>query len=625
MFAILGELRTAGSLQSYEDAFSSVPHDLIDWGLVDDILDAATVAEVEWLDPWFVHPYRRAPEGALIRRSHADGSESIWTGVHIESHIPPSPEPMWGQFISWTLTSMTSLGREIATIRRTPRGTDIATEGDGKEDEEVTAEDNRSDGDEKARTLRGDRSPTTPGEEEPSTPTEEDYEDWVYELLKHLEHGEHKPGTLQASTIFDEDLDWTHVVSFLYAAMDSGYSPLDDWVIYPQHGAVDRAVVWRDNTESGELWTDLLITQLLPDGSIPHLPHTWGTLAQTSLTNLINLDAPEVEYVKGEPNSSEVNENPLSLESMQELIEEAVRKAYDSRTVEPATEGGNATPSQTFRQLNGASVGNSYVDFLMAYRRSTAALSSRLQSARLARSLNVASTTAVFLTVFGAALGNVITWRHYDLLQYNLALGLVLVMCVAMIGIARRITPTSTNNEYPTSIHEIKLELELLEERRVLEAASATRSTRDRQHSYRETIPQEIERLRRETRRYRRVHNFFQWSLFIASVTMSVTAAMYDPPQPGKGILIALGAFVSFTTAVTGYFKYRERAFNLQQTADAIDQHVTAYDLAIAPYNQMDENANLERLAENIEILRVEQRKREQQLEQPHQGQQEVI
>jgi len=106
---------------------------------------------------------------------------------------------------------------------------------------------------------------------------------------------------------------------------------------------------------------------------------------------------------------------------------------------------------------------------------------------------------------------------------------------------------------------------------------------------------------------------------------MSVTAAIYDPPQPGKAILIGLGAFVSFTTAVTGYFKYRERAFNLQQTADAIEQHVTAFDLAISPYNQAEEAVNLERLAENVETLRVEQRKREQQLEQPHQGQQEVV
>ncbi|MFC4330102.1 hypothetical protein ACFPC0_20410 [Streptomyces andamanensis] len=61
--------------------------------------------------------------------------------------------------------------------------------------------------------------------------------------------------------------------------------------------------------------------------------------------------------------------------------------------------------------------------------------------------------------------------------------------------------------------------------------------------------------------------------------------------------------------------EYRERAFNLQQTSDAIEQHVTAYDLAIPPYNQQDEAANLEKLAENVEMLRVEQRKRQQLLE----------
>ncbi|WP_329204985.1 DUF4231 domain-containing protein [Streptomyces sp. NBC_00683] len=175
------------------------------------------------------------------------------------------------------------------------------------------------------------------------------------------------------------------------------------------------------------------------------------------------------------------------------------------------------------------------------------------------------------------------------------------------------------------STAELRLELELLEERRILEAAHSGRSAYERQYSYRETIPHEIDRLRRETRRYRRVHNFFQWSLFVTSTAMSVSAALYDPLQPGKGILIALGAFISFTTAITGYFKFRERAFNLQQTADAIEQHVTAYDLTISPYNHKQEQINLERLSEAVENLRVEQRKREQQLEQPHQGQNEVI
>lgn len=86
-----------------------------------------------------------------------------------------------------------------------------------------------------------------------------------------------------------------------------------------------------------------------------------------------------------------------------------------------------------------------------------------------------------------------------------------------------------------------------------------------------------------------------------------------------------LGSFLAFATAVTGYFKFRERAYNLQQTADQVEQHATAFDLGIAPYADADAAVNLERFAENVETLRMEQRKREQQLEQPHQGTADVI
>ncbi|CAM5510941.1 hypothetical protein GCM10010390_38370 [Streptomyces mordarskii] len=235
------------------------------------------------------------------------------------------------------------------------------------------------------------------------------------------------------------------------------------------------------------------------------------------------------------------------------------------------------------------------------------------------------SSVTAFVTVVGALAGNAVMWRQIDMKPYNVAVGALLALLFIVFAAGMRMDTGQPKDEETKPLAALRLELDLLEERRILEAASGARSSKDRQHSYRESIPQEIDRLRGETRRYRRVHNFFQWGLFSASVAISVTTAIYDPPQPGKGILIGLGAFVSFTTAITGYFKFRERAFNLQQTADAIEQHVTAYDLAIAPYNQAGETTNLERLAESVESLRVEQRKREQQLEQPHQGQQEVI
>jgi HPt (histidine-containing phosphotransfer) domain-containing protein len=68
--------------------------------------------------------------------------------------------------------------------------------------------------------------------------------------------------------------------------------------------------------------------------------------------------------------------------------------------------------------------------------------------------------------------------------------------------------------------------------------------------------------------------------------------------------------------------------FNLQQTADSIEQHATALELGIAPYSHPDENVNLESFATTVEGLRAEQRMREQQLDQqqqPQQGRHEVM
>jgi hypothetical protein len=176
-----------------------------------------------------------------------------------------------------------------------------------------------------------------------------------------------------------------------------------------------------------------------------------------------------------------------------------------------------------------------------------------------------------------------------------------------------------------TSVRELRLELSLTEERHVLEIRRRTPPPQDRQASYKEKIPVEISRLRQDSRHYRRLHLLMQWLLFISSSGVSAVTAWYDPPQPAKGVLIGLGFVVTVVTAAAGYFKPRERAFNLQQTADSIQQHVTALELGIAPYNASEEKVNLEIFATTVERLRAEQRMREQQLDQPQQGQQQVI
>ncbi|WP_423835449.1 SLATT domain-containing protein [Streptomyces tubbatahanensis] len=169
-----------------------------------------------------------------------------------------------------------------------------------------------------------------------------------------------------------------------------------------------------------------------------------------------------------------------------------------------------------------------------------------------------------------------------------------------------------------------QLELALAEERRILEARNLTPPTQDRQASYKEDLPSEIARLRKGSTHYRHIHLTRQWALFLRSAAVSAITAWYDPPQPGKGALIALGFVVTLVTAAAGYIKPRERAFNLQQTADNIEQHAIALELGIAPYT-LDGESNLVLFATTVEGLRAEQREREQQLDQPHQNQRGVV
>ncbi|WP_158973270.1 SLATT domain-containing protein [Streptomyces griseus] len=105
----------------------------------------------------------------------------------------------------------------------------------------------------------------------------------------------------------------------------------------------------------------------------------------------------------------------------------------------------------------------------------------------------------------------------------------------------------------------------------------------ERRYSYRDAIPAEVGRLRAEGRRYSRWHNGFQWLLILCSAAIPAVAAFYDPPQPGKGRLIGLGASVSVIISAMGYYRFRERSFNLQQTADSIEQHRAAAVRSTAP------------------------------------------
>ncbi|WP_198535612.1 SLATT domain-containing protein [Streptomyces caatingaensis] len=180
-------------------------------------------------------------------------------------------------------------------------------------------------------------------------------------------------------------------------------------------------------------------------------------------------------------------------------------------------------------------------------------------------------------------------------------------------------------NHYAKKAYELKIELEQAEELRLLDAARLGLPVSDRQYSYKDSIPVELEALRKDGRKYRRKHNVAQSVIIVGSLAGTAVSALADTPPPLKywamGITFSVGAAAGFT----GYYKWRERAFYLQQTADDIERHATAFELGIHPYDDPDEDVRLAKLAKEIELLRAEQRKREQQLDQPHEGSVDVV
>ncbi|MFF3764509.1 DUF4231 domain-containing protein [Streptomyces sp. NPDC001922] len=265
------------------------------------------------------------------------------------------------------------------------------------------------------------------------------------------------------------------------------------------------------------------------------------------------------------------------------------------------------------------------INALIAHRRTIATLQRQIKRTRMVNAVRLTGLTGAALLVLSLIGATAFTWRRYDMAHINFfGLFVLFALVVGYLFFAENFeTGQPAGQDKPVA--DLRLDLELAEEERVLAAAHIARPAYERQYSYRDAIPREIDRLRAESATYRRWHNWLQWTLILCSAAIPAVTALYDPPQPGKGILIGLGAAVSVITSVMGYFKFKERGFNLHQTADAIEQHTTALDLAITPYNHPDEKENLGLFAENVESLRIEQRKREQQLDQPHQGQQEVV
>ncbi|WP_405886876.1 DUF4231 domain-containing protein [Streptomyces longwoodensis] len=270
------------------------------------------------------------------------------------------------------------------------------------------------------------------------------------------------------------------------------------------------------------------------------------------------------------------------------------------------------------------------IEELLSHDRQILALRGKIRNARLKRFLltfSYSSAPALLLILFVA---NIFTWGRIDLARVNLACIPALVALLVLCAVVRRNSITSSLYFWGGAELEpqwqagraaaMRIDLELALERKRLSAASIDLPSETRRHVYRETVPVAIDQYRSAGLRYRRVHNYFQSVIIVGSLATSTAASLAETPAPYKWITVGTSFSVGLAAGFTGYFKFRERSFYLQQTADSIEEEYGAVNLKIGRYmGTTDDEAALLEFTERVETLKADQRRRQQQLDQPTQ------
>ncbi|MFG3292686.1 DUF4231 domain-containing protein [Streptomyces sp. NPDC048179] len=112
-------------------------------------------------------------------------------------------------------------------------------------------------------------------------------------------------------------------------------------------------------------------------------------------------------------------------------------------------------------------------------------------------------------------------------------------------------------------------------------------------------------------------------TLIMVGSTATTTVAALDSGDKltwQNVTIVTISFAITLAAAFTGYYKYRERSYFLQQTADAIEEEANAFALGVGKYGVYGPEKDQEALAVftlAVEDLRNEQRRRQQQLDQP--------
>lgn len=144
----------------------------------------------------------------------------------------------------------------------------------------------------------------------------------------------------------------------------------------------------------------------------------------------------------------------------------------------------------------------------------------------------------------------------------------------------------------------------------------------ERRSLYRADVAGLIEQYQDDSLKYRRTHNTLHSLIMTGSAaTLLVSGLQTGNELTWQSVTMLLISFaITLSAAFTGYYKFRERSYFLQQTVDSIEEEANAYTLGVGPYGDFgpgQEDQALALFTKRVKDLRNEQRRRQQQLDQP--------
>lgn len=145
-----------------------------------------------------------------------------------------------------------------------------------------------------------------------------------------------------------------------------------------------------------------------------------------------------------------------------------------------------------------------YANSVIAYRRDVATAERRIRRGLLSRWLRLGSFVVMPLVLAVVVWGNLWPEDVPDLRTFNIVtIAVILVLgAVFLVGYFLRV---KDEKHGVRSVFLLRSDLEIIHNRWTLNASKA-RPTTERRDGYREQIPRVIDRLRRDTRFYRRIH-----------------------------------------------------------------------------------------------------------------------